>query len=321
MKLLEKIRSRKLSKVLATAVIGGSLLFGGNADVSAAGADSDAMVKFREAYLTTYTGTRSFDQMLTFFGGTVFKADINADSQVLTDASMRVNGTMNWSYTSPQTKQTTNLTIPFYIAQNGNEDMKLYVQRNRRWSWILLPGFPSAVANALKTNDPQTMQENMKAVKDVEIFKDDANQRIMKIVVDGKYASELLDKYSNQLSTDAIINSNLKKALTSNDVYITWTVDKQTNRTVTAVLELTDLVRSFARGMLDDSAKGKIVFDKEEMALLDSIGYYSEFHYSLTYSAGDDKQTLDIPAAAANSSENGNVVDDLLDDMTAVVKK
>lgn len=320
MKFLEKIRSRKLSKVLATAVIGGSLLFGGNADVSAAGADSEAMMKFREAYLTTYTDTRSFDQMLTFFGGTVFKADITADSQVLSDASMRINGTMNWSYTSPQTKQTTNLSIPFYIAQNGNEDMRMYLRRNGRWNWVLLPGFPSALANALKTNDPQTMQANMAAVKDVEIFKDDATQRIMKIVIDGKYASDLLEKYNDKFSTDAIINDNLKKALTSNDVYITWTVDKRTNRTVTAVLELTDLVRSFARGMLDDSAKGKIVFDKEEMALLDSIGYYSEFHYSLTYNSGS-KKTLDVPAAAANSSENDGVFNDLVDDMTAVVKK
>ena len=112
----------------------------------------------------------------------------------------------------------------------------------------------------------------------------------------------------------------MKKALTSNDVYITWTVDKKTNRTVTAVLELTDLVRSFARGMLDDSAKGKIVFDKEEMALLDSIGYYSEFHYSLTYDAGNGPN-LDIPAAAARSSENDGVFNDLVDDMTAVVKR
>lgn len=319
MKFLEKLKSRKLSKILATALVGGSFLFGGSGDVSAASADSDAMMKFREAYLTTYSGTRSFDQMITFFGGTVFKADITADSQILTDASMRVNGTMNWSYTSPETKQTTNFNIPFYIAQNGNEDMKLYVQRNGRWNWVLVSGFPSALANALKTNDSKTIQENMQAVKDVEIFKDDANQRIMKIVVDGKYASDLLAKYDDKLSSDAIVNNNLKKALVDNDVFITWTVDKKTNQTVTAVLELTDLVRSFARGMLDDSAKGNIVLDKEEMALLDSIGYYSEFHYSLTYNSG--KNSLDMPAGAVNSTENDGALDDLAKDMTAVVKK
>ena len=165
MKFLEKIKSRKLSKILATALIGGSFLFG-SGDVSAANDNSDAMMKFREAYLTTETGTRSFDQMLTFFGGTVFRADITADSQILQDASMRISGTANWSYTSPETKQTTNLSIPFYIAQNGNSDITMYVQRNRKWSKIMLPGFPSALANALKSNDPKIAQENMAAVKD-----------------------------------------------------------------------------------------------------------------------------------------------------------
>lgn len=317
MKFLEKIKSRKLSKILATALIGGSFLFG-SGDVSAADANSDAMMKFREAYLTTDTGTRSFDQMLTFFGGTVFRADITADSQILQDASMRISGTANWSYTSPETKQTTNLTIPFYIAQNGNSDMTMYVQRNRKWSKVMLPGFPSALANALKSNNPKIAQENMAAVKDVEIFKDDANQRIMKIVVDGDYVANLFEKYENTSSDDAIMNSNLKKALIDNDVFITWTVDKNRNQTVTTTLELTDLVRSYARGMLNDSAAGKITLNKEEMALLDSIGYYSEFHYSLTYGSGN--KSLNMPAGAANASENAGVLDDLEKDMVAVVK-
>ena len=140
----------------------------------------------------------------------------------------------------------------------------------------------------------------------------------MRIVIDGDYVANLLAKYDNPTSDSAIMNSNLKKAFIDNDVFITWTVDKNKNQTVTATLELTDLVRSYARGMLDDSAAGKIVLNKEEMALFDSIGYYSEFHYSLTYGSGD--KDLNMPAGAANASENDTVFEDLAKDMVAVVK-
>lgn len=318
MRFLEKLKSRRLSKLMAAAVVGGSLFFGGS-DALAAGANSNEMMMFREAYLSVPPDNRSFDQMISFFGGTVFKADITAESQILRDASIRIKGVANWTYTSPSTKQTTNFNIPFYIAQNGNNDITMYVQRNRRWSKIILPGFPSALANAFKTNDMTVMQENMKAVKDVEIFKDDATQRIMRVVVDGDYVSGLLEKYDDQSSDAAIINRNLKKAFTDNDVLITWTVDKNKNKTVTVVVELTDLMRSYARGLLEDSAAGKVKLNQEEMALLDSIGYYSEFHYSLSYNSGIGD--LNLPANAANAPENENALDDLERDMVAVVKK
>lgn len=319
MKILESLKSRKLAKVLSAVVLGGSLL-AGSGDVSAA-SDPAATMKFREAYLTTYSDTRSFDQVLTFFGGTVFKADITADSQILKDASMRIKGTVNWSYTSPKTKQTTNLTIPFYIAQDGNSDITLYVNRNRKWSKVSLPGFPSALANIIKTNDRNILQENMNAVKDVSIFKDDDKQRIMRLVVDGDYVAGLFDKYEDQNSEAAVINRNLKKALSDEDVFITWTVNKQTRRTETIVVELTDLVRNYARNILNESAAGTIKLSQEEMALMDSIGYYSEFHYSLTYRNTADNSDLNFPSGAANAKENNDVLDDLESDMVQVVKK
>ena len=317
MNFLAKLKSRKLSKILSTAAIGGMFIFG-SADVVQAGDDMEA---FRQSYLSTATDNRHFRQIATFFGGTVFKADINAQGSILSDASLNMAGTIDWSYTSPRTKQTTNLSIPFYIAQNGDNDMILYVQRYRKWNKITLPGFPAALASAIKTNDLKSLQENAQAVKSAEVFKDDATQSIMKLVIDGKYVASLLDKYENQNSTSAEVNRNLKKSLQENDVYCTWTFDKRRKETTTASIELTDLMRGYARSVLDESAAGTIKLDDEERSLLDAIGYYSEFHYSLSRVSSIDREILTPPSTALNAQENDSVFDDLLDDMTAVVKK
>lgn len=320
MKFFEKLKSRKLSKILSGVALSGMLFFG-SGDALAADS-SDAMWAFRESYLSVSTNTRSFNQMITFFGGTVFKADINADSQILRDASMRIKGVANWSYTSPQTNRTTNFNIPFYITQDGNSDVTLYVQRNKNWSKIMLPGFPGALANVLKTNDLNVMQENLKAVKSVEIFKETDVQRIMRIVVDGNYVANLLDKYEDQSSDSAAMNRNLRKAFVENNVLITWTVNKQTNETAATTIELTDLMRSYARGMLADSAAGTLKLTQEEMSLLDAIGYYSEFHYSLSYGGTVDEndESLNPPANVMKAPVNDGVLDDLESDMVAVVK-
>lgn len=317
MKFFEKLKSRKLAKVLSAAAVG-SMLFFGSGDALAAPGD-DGMTEFRQSYLASAPDNRAFRQFISFFGGTVFQADVNSDGIVLNDGSMRIGGTLNWSYTSPQTKQTKNLSIPFYVTQNGGGDMNLFVQRNRQWSKMALPGFPSAIANALKSTDPAVMQQNMQAVKEVEVFKDDASQRILRIVVDGKYAAGLLDKYSDANADGANANRNLKKAFQENDALITWTVNKKTGKTVTMLIELTDIMRSFARGMLADSAAGTVKLSQEEMSLLDAIGYYSEFHYSLTYQDNSDS-SIDAPSNVTSAPENDSVLDDLADEIVNVVK-
>lgn len=315
MKFFEKLKSRKLSKVLSAAAVGGMLFFGSGDALAAA--NPDGMTEFRQSYMASPPDNRAFNQFISFFGGTVFQADINSEGLILNDASMRMKGTANWSYTSPQTKQTTNFSIPFYIVQNGTGDMNLFVQRNRTWSKVALPGFPSALANAFKSTDPATVQENMKAVKSAEVFKDDARQRILRLVIDGNYAAGLLEKYDSQ--NNEAVNRNLKKALQENDAFITWTIDKQTGKTLTTVIELTDVMRSFARGMLADSAAGTVKLSQEEMHLLDAIGYYSEFHYSLSYKETADP-SIDAPSSVMNAQTNNSVFDDLAKDMVSVVK-
>ena len=326
MKIFEKIKSRKLSKTLAAVMIGGTLFFGAGNFVEA---DENAEFQFKQAYLSAPQDNRAFIQTIDFFG-TTFHADINTQGLILRDASMQMSGTINWNYTNPANNLTTNRNIQFYITQ-GNEEMTLYVQRNNKWSRFSLPGVPAGFANALKSNDIDILQENLKAVKDVEIFRETDVQQIFNITLDGKYLAQLIETYGRNQNTaelsaeevNAQINfvRNLQAALQSTDVNCTWTFDKINNRTVTAVIDFTDLMRAYAKNILNESAEGKIVLTDEDRMLMDTIGYYSEFHYSMTYSNVNNKANYAPPNVAKKAAVNKNIFQDLFRDMTSAAGK
>ena len=326
MNFLEKIKSRKLSKTLAAVAAGGMLFFGAG---NLAEADSDSEFTFRQAYLSMKQDNRVFHQNIVFFG-TTFHVDINSSGQILRDASMRMNGNINWEYTNPSNNITRNNTMPFYLTQNG-EEMTLYVQRQNKWSKFSLPGVPVGFANALKSNDISTLQENIDLVKDVELFRESDTQQIFNITIDGKKLSDRMQSYSKnqntaELSSEEVADqqrffNNLNDALQSTDIKCTWTVNKIKNQTVTAVIDFTDLMRAYAKSVLDDSAAGKIVLSDEDRLLMDTIGYYSEFHYSMTYADANEKLNFNLPSAAQKAAVNNNVFQDLFKDMTTSVKK
>lgn len=317
MSIFKTLKSRKLAKVLCAAVAGGMLFFGSG---DALAADNSAMANFKSSYIDTPTDNRPFRQMVTFFGGTVFKADVNSTGQIFQDSSLRMSGTIDWQYTNPKTKQTDNIQFPFYVAQTGKNAMTIYVQRGTSWGKMTLPNVPVALAETLKTNDPATLQANVKGVKAVEMFKDDAKQQIMKVTIDGKYIAGIIQQSASE-SDNATFVRNLEKALQTEDVVCTWTTDKDTHQTITAVFELTDLMRTCAKNVLADSAAGKVVLTEEEMALLDAIGYYSVFHYSVNYYEPGRTVDLSMPAGAVDAPTNNKMFSDLFSDMTKVVQR
>ncbi len=318
----------KFKKTVAALAAGGVLLLGGGNAI--AEPNSNDMWAFREAYLSVPQNNRVFHQSIVFFG-TTFHVDFDSYGQILRDASMRMSGNMNWEYTSPSTNVTTNNTMPFYVEQTEDE-MIFYVQRNKRWSKFPLPGLPAGIATALTTSDVATLQNNLKAVKDVEIFRENNVQQIFNVTLDGKYLADILreqerNKDTTGLSAEEITSQknffeNLEEALQNIDVVCTWTYNKVRNETTSAVIDLTQLMRAYAQNVLDDSAAGKIVLSDEERLLMDTIGYYSEFHFSISYGSNDDlAKNLTTPSAARKAQLNNNIFQDFIYDMTTSVKK
>lgn len=308
---------KKSKKILAAVAVGSALLFGSGADVSAF-PNTEAGWDFRDTYLSIPYNNNIFHQSIVFFG-TSFHVDMNSYGQILRDASMRQSGNINWEYTSPVTNVTSNSNMPFYIEQTG-EQMILYVQRNGRWNKFAMPGVPVGIANALKSADLNTLIDNLNAVKDVEIFRDTDTVKIYNITVDGQYLANKNYRTLEGLSPEEVATQerfykHLNAALNMTDFTCTWTVNKKTNVTASVVVDLTPVMRAYAQDVLDDSAAGKIQISDEERMLMETIGYYSEFHYSFSYSDGNNGQSLTPPSAARRAAINNNIFEDFFKDM------
>ena len=317
----------KLKKIAAVAALGGALIFGGNIPADAA-TPNDGLWAFREAYTAQVPNTRAFEQDLTLIAPT-FHLDIDSQAQIFNDGSVRMGGQFNWTYTNLKKKYSTNNTIPFYIEQIDNE-MTLYVQRRGKWSKMLLPGLPAGIALIWKTTDPAMIQENIAAVKAVEVLKDDNNIRIMKVTLDGEKIADILQRNGQasfaNLSGDALaeqreIFNRWIAAFRSSDIIFNWAVNKPSWTTATASFDLTTIMQAYARYVLNESAAGRVVLSDEERELLDAVGYYSELK-SYTTRIDPDKNInmVTLPANVRTAPENDDSLNDIFYEMTTVVQ-
>lgn len=325
MKFFDKLNLRRFAKVAAVAAIGGTLFFGGNATVNAAPDDTAA---FREAYIAQIMGERMIDQDFTLIAPN-FHLDINSKAQVSADGKFLMGGEMSWTYTNLKKNYSTNSHIPFFISQSGNE-MTLYVQRNGTWSKMFLPGLPSGIAVLWRSTDPIIARGIMQAVKFADVLKDTPDMRIMNVTLDGNKIADLLEKnsqasFANLSGTELEAQREIFKrwlvAIKANDITFAWTINKPNWETVTAVFDLTEIMRAYSRYILDEAAAGRVTLTDEERDLLDAMGYYAELKSYTTRISPKDNVKLTVSPELLTAPENDNALDDVFYEMTTVVKK
>lgn len=327
MKFLEKLNLRRFAKVAAVAAVSGTLFFGGTATVSA---DSQGMEAFKEAYMAQRADVRMVDQDLTLISPN-FHLDIDSKAQVSEGGVFRMSGDLAWTYTNLQKNYSTNSHVPFYIEQEGDNELSLYVQRDGRWSYMLLPGLPAGVALLWKSTDMSLLRENLDAVKDVELLQDTPDMRVMKVTLDGKKIAAVLENnarasFSHMGNSDYVshqreIFQRWMTAIRANDITFSWTVNKPSWETVTAAFDLTDIMRVYSRYVLDESAAGRVVLTDEERDLLDAMGYYAELKSYTTHISPREEIYIHRPGDLAGAYEDDNALDDIFYEMTTVVKK
>ncbi|MBR1807692.1 MAG: hypothetical protein IJ774_15075 [Selenomonadaceae bacterium] len=325
MKFFDKLNLRRVAKVAAVAAVSGTLLFGDTPTVSA---DSAGMSAFREAYLAQFENTRMVDQDLTLISPN-FHLDIDSKAQAGADGSFMMSGELAWTYTNLKRNYSTNSQIPFYIEQRGSDELKLYVQRRGRWSYMILPGLPAGIVTLWKTSDMSMLSQNLDVVKDVEVIKDTADMRVMKVTLDGQKIAARLEKNAEssfaKLSGDALTEQRetFKRwttAISANDITFSWTVNKPNFETITAAFDLTEIMRSYCRYVLDESAAGRVVLSDEERELLDAMGYYAELRSYTTHVKPRSDIYIQFPSDLASARENDNALDDVFYEMTTVVQ-
>jgi hypothetical protein len=322
--ILSKFKSRKLSKALM-AVAASGILFFNSADVQAS---PDAEAKFRQAYLSEVPADRAFNQHIDFFSPT-FHADMDSHGQVVNSNALYLSGNLNWNYTNPSNNNTINMDIPFFLTQEGSSDMALYVQRSGKWTKFLLPGMPSGFVSAVKASDNASLINTMKVIRNVELFRDTNAQQIFLVTLDGNYLAQLMANYTSTRGEDAVatrenhefFSRNLQAALRKNDIHCTWTYNKTDNHSVTLVVDFTELLRSYAVNVLNEVAAGVTVLNDEDIKLFETIGYYSECHYSVSYLTYDKNDTIAPTDAALKAPASRNIFDDLVREMVTTVRR
>lgn len=305
----------KLKKKILSAVLAGGILF----NAGGALADTaDGLMKFKEAYLAEVVNNRAFAVNADFFSPS-YHAELNGLATILRDATMRMNGKINWEFTNPTNNQVLNENIPYYIEQNG-DTMTMFVQRKGNWSKFTLPAIPVGVANAIKTTNITTLQQNMTAVKSVDVLKDDADQRIMNVTLDGKKLAELLHAYNDaniaklsqaeQAAQKSFID-HLADALQTTDLTCAWTVNKKNWNTVSATIDLTKLIQAYGKDYLNDAANGDFVLSAEDRSFYEVLGYYTELHFVAT-DTDFGNETLTQPQGVNSARTNANALSDLV---------
>ena len=326
MKFFDKLNLRRFAKVAAVAAVSGTLLFGSS---EVANADSAGMKAFREAYMAQRADTRIVDQDLTLISPN-FHLDIDSRAQVNANGIFLMSGELAWTYTNLQKNYSTNSNIPFFIEQQGNDELKLYVKRGGKWSYMVLPGLPAGVATLWKTTDFSMIRQNLDAVKDVEVIKDTLDMQVMRVTLDGSKIAAILERNAEssfaKLSGDALnqqkeIFTRWMTAIRANDITFSWTVNKPDFETVTAAFDLTDIMRAYSRYVLDEAAAGRVVLSDEERDLLDAMGYYAELKSYTSQISPRDDVMIHLPSDLLGAPENDNALDDVFYEMTTVVKK
>ena len=306
------------------AMLMGFICLAASSRALAAEADMQA---FRDVYLQNMSEAKGYHLELMFNGPTL-QSNVIADGQLWNNGAAVAEGRMSWDYTDLAAGQTKRTEMPFYAERSGNV-VVLYGNRGGQWQREnILEGF-TWILNAVCSDDRETKMKYAATVKDVKLEDVGKGQQRMQVTFDGKELSAVEDKavresiaaMSEADSRDAMATVvYLNAALAASDLKITWTVDKKTGETDMVAADLTDVMRNYAKAMLQDSYDGKISLAQEEVDMLASIGYYYNLQLYLVRNKESAKQAV-IPASVKNRAQEGNLFGDINSEVVSALKK
>jgi len=288
-------------KKIIVAVGGIALLWGGSI-VDAADIQQHAMEVYREACLTSIHEERTANTNIDLFGPN-YHWELNAAGQMLKNGSMRWHGEMSWDLTEQKTNATSHEDIPFYVEQRDNL-LTFYIQRENEWSKFSLPGIPQELTASWRNGAVDLFNDSMQAVKKVSLENDTDKMQGLRIVFDmgkmmqvtGKYLDDSMGKITSkekQVRQEAY--EETAQGLSGTEVTVDWVVDKSTHQTITVSADLTPVIRGYAQHIIKDMAAGKIKLSDEERSMMESLGYFSELKFYMTYWGVDQTEEMAVP--------------------------
>lgn len=296
-------------RMIAGALLCGSMMFGtAAADPAPA---LDGMEAFREAIaMTTKQDRRVFRQDLLFFAPSL-RADLDLIGQTMSH-KLRIAGNISLLAIDDQAN-TTDLTIPFYIDQQ-QKNMTLYFKPDKKWYKFQTPTLAASAIDELATPDEQEADEISSTIKEVTVLRETDAQRTMLVMLDGEKIADLVAQYGKKYPADngtaddvALHNSFmdcLEAGIRRSNIWYTWTVDKNSKRTIAMSYNLSSLLQETARVALETHRD----LPKELTEMLEIIAYYSDLKTYTTFLNPKAVQKLELPEDAKNALSVQDVV-------------
>ena len=282
---------------------------------------------FQNAYLQSMADAKGYHFELLFQGPT-FQSNVIADGQLWKDGSAVAEGKLSWGYTDLATGQSQQKDMPFYAERTGPV-VTFYGQRNGKWQKENIMESFSWLLDAVGSEDRDTKLKYAATVKNVQTEDLGNGQVRMQVTFDGKALAGVKDKairdriatMSGQDQQDALASVNyLNTALSQCDPTCTWTIKKDTGKTAILTADLTEVMRNYAKAVLQDSYDSKISLTKEETDFLAAIGYYYNLQFYLVRNDDNAKQVV-IPAAVKNGTQDSNIFAEEESEVVTALKK
>jgi len=307
----------KLKKLLAGALICGSMFACGCNDNYC---HADAKSDFSAAYLASPTDNRILLSGLNVIGP-YFHGDLDGKGQMLSDGTFSWEGKLTWFFTDKASNQTKEENIPLYIEQR-NGSMALWAYRGNVWNKFMLPGIPAGLAAGVKSTDSKTLQANLGAVKKVDELTEENGNKKVRVTLDGDKVASLIGSYAGSVSGDqAVFINRLKAAFEKTDITVDWDYNKAKNETVTLNVNLTPVVRAYAKAVLDERAAGKITLNDLDLKYYEAMGYFAETPLYISIIGVANQNPIMAPANLSAARSNSAVFDDIKKDIATTPNK
>ena len=272
-------------------------------------ASMDGMEAFRSAYFARMRENQDMGVRVILYGPS-FRADTEFLAALRSDGGLTADGTLNWVYTNLSEGTTSRESIPVFVVRD-NDRLSLY---GNRGGWLRedFMGAPLWLLSDLTSHDLKELADNAETVNDVALLKSAAGQQSMRVTLDGKKLAALARTRSAARGSEAEKSfvEYLAQGLEATSPVVSWVVDAKTNDTITAYVDLTDVMHKYAQSLLEASYQGKVELSEDDKSFLSAIGYYCNLQLYVSHFGKDVKDPV-LPAAAKNAPVTDKLLVDL----------
>jgi len=260
--------------------------------------------------MATSASDKNVDVSVTLYGPT-FRAEMDLNGTAKSNGAAWLGGVLNWSNTNVSSGVTTQRDIPVYI-NHAADRVTFYGKTNNVWYKSDLQGMPMWIMNVLNSRDNNIRTANISAVRDVHLLSEKNGQQQMSVILDGQKMAALVNAND---SDDKQFATYLARAMEKTNLECVWVVEKETLDTITISLDLTNLMRNYAREVLDGSYHSEITLTPEEVDFYKTIGYYCNltFYFNRIGQFNNDsfQQAYNYGKEAQKTTQEGNVLEQL----------